>query len=204
MTEQLLKSRLKKLTVFLIITNILILSLGSYAAFLFHRSMRVEIQSKIDMELREYYKDVLRKVQSDVQSLETLAGFLEFGGETDSQKFAQGLQASNDQTSFICMSYYNADGSGTHITIDGSILSDISLSDSSPMVQQTVQTALQGSIGICDAHIDDGSGEMVLSYAVPVWDHNEVMGALMARQSLDTFSYIMEGGGVLSEVGMAV
>ena len=204
MTEQLLKSRLKKLTVFLIITNILILSLGSYAAFLFHRSMRVEIQSKIDMELREYYKDVLRKVQSDVQSLETLAGFLEFGGETDSQKFAQGLRASNDQTSFIGMSYYNADGSGTNITIDGTILPDISLSDSLPMVQQTVQTALQGSIGICDAHIDDGSGEMVLSYAVPVWDHNEVMGALMASQSLDTFSYILDGGVVLSEVGMVV
>ena len=164
MTEQLLKSRLKKLMVFLIITNILIVSLGSYAAFLLHHSMRMEIQSKIDMELREYYKDVLRKVQSDIQSLETLAGFLEFGGETDSQKFAQGLRASNDQTSFIGMSYYNADGSGTNITIDGTILPDISLSDSLPMVQQTVQTALQGSIGICDAHIDRKSTSLNSSH----------------------------------------
>ena len=129
MTEIKIEKKIKKLTVFLVIASLLILVVGFLASRSLYSSFRNTIATKISLEIERYKEELKRKTEADIKTLETLAGFLEFGADLSTDKFLYGLYSSNNNTGFIRMGYFNDDGTGMRVNLNGIMESKVYKSD---------------------------------------------------------------------------
>ena len=104
MSEKQLIRKLRKITAVMIgIGVILLVGSGLLNASL-GRVQKRTMTSQMMSEAEEYQAGVLRKVNSDLQTLQTLASFFKFSNtidKIDAEAFAKGLYESNNYNSFI-------------------------------------------------------------------------------------------------------
>ena len=116
MSEKQLIRKLRKITAVMIgIGVILLVGSGLLNASL-GRVQKRTMTSQMMSEAEEYQAGVLRKLNSDLQTLQTLASFFKFSNtidKIDAEAFAKGLYESNNHNSFIRISREVCFSSGT-------------------------------------------------------------------------------------------
>lgn len=202
MTEIKIQDKIKKLTVFFVVTSFLILFVGFSASKSLYNSFRNTIGTKITVEIERYKTDLKRKTESDIKTLETLSGFLEGGADLSTDKFLYGLYSSNKNTGFIRMGYFDDKGTGMRVGLDGCMQSDVKKADLSVNLQNIINKSLKiGEIAVSDIYYDATIDENIISYAVPVKLDDGSHGTLVVSERMDKYTSVLDGGSLISEDG---
>ncbi len=102
---------------------------------------------------------------------------------------------------FLTMTYYDTAGEGILTASGKETVTDASLSDLSPDGRKAVQEALSGNRSVSRLFQSDISDERVFVYSVPVYDGENIIGALAASDHIEIFSDILSGSTVLGGNG---
>ena len=188
MLELKLQRKLKNIALFLVATSLLILAVGGLIS--------------ASLEADGYKTDLLMKTRADLQTLETLSGFLEFGSSgISAQQFMDGLYASNSKAGFIRMGYFSKSGKGMRVSLNGDVEVGVSLEELNETLQEIAASALQGNTAISGIYRDQQMQQDLISYAVPVWLDGSIKGTLIVSEPMEGYGQLLNSNGALSEKG---
>lgn len=201
MIEEKLQRRLRRAVIVIscIIAALLVFGV-CFAAFL--RQAETEaVREQIIAEAEEYKSRILKQIDADFQTLATLAAFIERDSVSDRELLARRLKKANENNTFLTMTYYDTAGEGILTASGKETVTDASLSDLSPDGRKAVQEALSGNRSVSRLFQSDISDERVFVYSVPVYDGENIIGALAASDHIEIFSDILSGSTVLGGNG---
>lgn len=195
MSEKQLMRRLRKITAVVVVISILLFLGGGFITSSLGRVQKDTMTTQMISEAEEYKANVLRKIKMDQQTLQTLASFFRFSNTIsmiDTDAFANGLYESNRHNSFIQMGYFTEDGDGIRVTVDREIKKNVRVEDLEEELQASIGEAWQGESAVSRVYEDARTGEKVFSYAVPVYQGDEITGVLTAKDSIEAFEDILD------------
>lgn len=195
MSEKQLMRRLRKITAVVVVISILLLLGGGIITSSLDRVQKDTMTTQMTSEAEEYKANVLRKIEADLQTLQTLASFFRFSNTVstiNTDAFAQGLYESNQHNSFIQMGYFTEDSRGIRVTADLEIATDVHVKDLEEELQVIIRRAWEGESAVSRVYEDAGNGNMVFSYAIPVYEEDEIEGVLTAKDSIEAFEDILD------------
>lgn len=195
MSEKQLMRRLRKITAVVVVISILLFLGGGFITSSLGRVQKDTMTTQMISEAEEYKANVLRKIKMDQQTLQTLASFFRFSNTIsmiDTDAFANGLYESNRHNSFIQMGYFTEDGDGIRVTVDREIKKNVRMEDLEEELQASIGEAWQGESAVSRVYEDTRTGEKVFSYAVPVYQGDEITGVLTAKDSIEAFEDILD------------
>ena len=195
MSEKQLMRRLRKITAVVVVISILLFLGGGFITSSLGRVQKDTMTTQMISEAEEYKANVLRKIKMDQQTLQTLASFFRFSNTIsmiDTDAFANGLYESNRHNSFIQMGYFTEDGDGIRVTVDREIKKNVRMEDLEEELQASIGEAWQGESAVSRVYEDARTGEKVFSYAVPVYQGDEITGVLTAKDSIEAFEDILD------------
>lgn len=201
MIEEKLQRRLRRAVIVIscIIAALLVFGV-CFVAFL--RQAETEaVREQIIAEAEEYKSRILKQIDADFQTLATLAAFIERDSVSDRELLARRLKKANENNTFLTMTYYDTAGEGILTASGKETVTDASLSDLSPDGRKAVQEALSGNRSVSRLFQSDISDERVFVYSVPVYDGENIIGALAASDHIEIFSDILSGSTVLGGNG---
>lgn len=196
-----LRRRLERMTVVVVLTSVLILVGGSFAAHALYHIQREAMSQQMQSEAEEYHSTIRRQIDSDFQTLYTLARYLEFSDRTEEEQFARGLYAANQENDFITMAYYPVHGDGIRAISEQGTERGIRVTDLNSEVQDIVRGAWNGTGGISRIYYDKRLEQDVYVYSVPVYQDGKVVGALSASHNTQIFMDILADATVLNGKG---
>ena len=177
------------------VISILLFLGGGFITSSLGRVQKDTMTTQMISEAEEYKANVLRKIKMDQQTLQTLASFFRFSNTIsmiDTDAFANGLYESNRHNSFIQMGYFTEDGDGIRVTVDREIKKNVRMEDLEEELQASIGEAWQGESAVSRVYEDARTGEKVFSYAVPVYQGDEITGVLTAKDSIEAFEDILD------------
>lgn len=195
MSEKQLMRRLRKITAVVVVISILLFLGGGFITSSLGWVQKDTMTTQMISEAEEYKANVLRKIKMDQQTLQTLASFFRFSNTIsmiDTDAFANGLYESNRHNSFIQMGYFTEDGDGIRVTVDREIKKNVRMEDLEEELQASIGEAWQGESAVSRVYEDARTGEKVFSYAVPVYQGDEITGVLTAKDSIEAFEDILD------------
>lgn len=195
MSEKQLMRRLRKITTVVVVISILLLLGGGIITSFLGRVQKDTMTTQMTSEAEEYRANVLRKIEADLQTLQTLASFFRFSNTIstiDTDAFANGLYESNNHNSFIQMGYFTEEGVGIRVTINQEIEKDVPVEELPEDLQTIIEKAWQGESSVSRVYEDEIIGDKVFAYAIPVYEGNEITGVLAANDSIDAFDDILD------------
>lgn len=195
MSEKQLMRRLRKITTVVVVISILLLLGGGIITSFLGRVQKDTMTTQMTSEAEEYRANVLRKIEADLQTLQTLASFFRFSNTIsaiDTDAFANGLYESNNHNSFIQMGYFTEEGVGIRVTINQEIEKDVPVEELPEDLQTIIEKAWQGESSVSRVYEDEIIGDKVFAYAIPIYEGNEITGVLAANDSIDAFDDILD------------
>ncbi|MDO5135496.1 MAG: GGDEF domain-containing protein [Eubacteriales bacterium] len=202
MNEKTLNRRLRKGIVICTIVGLLILALGIGTLKVMERSLNELVGEQMKGESNEYKRRILRQVEKDFQTLQTLAAFFAHNADPGSEDFVNVLYEANLQNDFTTMGFWGLDGLGDMAHLVLGTKRGVDYHTLNESVRDTIQAAYEGEPGISrlfDSKVSDGR---LFVYCVPVYNGNrELMGVLAASNDVDIFGEMLEESGTLRGSG---
>lgn len=194
MNEKALRKKLNRMAVVVIIISIMVIAGGSIVSFHLKEILQDVLTSQMESNTDQYKITIMRRIEGDIQTLNTLSSFLQFG-DMDTEDFVKGLLESEEYTEFERVGYFGKSGTGLLVTTDSGTASELSKETLDENVQAIVEKAWQGQSGISEIYHPQESGDgrkNAFAYAVPVYAGDEVAGALVADVSTEIFEDILQ------------
>lgn len=201
MDENRLRQRLRRITVLVVLSGLALAAAGSIVSRALQQVLSDTTDRQMQAETDEYKINILRKLEADMQTLQTLASFLEFSDTAPSADFAQGVEETDAYNDFLCMGYFRQDGTGIWAVKGREPAQDAQADGMARELQEILTQAWEGACGISRIYEDPVLGEKVFSYAVPVFREGKTVGVLCASSSLSVFADILDGGSTLNGSG---
>lgn len=195
MSEKQLMRRLRRITAVVTVISALLFLGGGFITASLGRVQSDTMETQMTSEAEEYKTNVLRKIDADIQTLQTLARFFQFSNTIsaiDAEAFAKGLYESNNHNSFIQMGYFTKAGDGIRVTINQDIEKNVRVEALNEPLQNIIQDAEAGKSGVTRIYYDDSLGKNVFAYAIPVYENDEITGVLTANDEISTFEEILD------------
>lgn len=195
MSEKQLMKRLRRITIVVVVISVLLLVGGGFVTASLKKVQDDTMTAQMTLESKEYKANVLRKVESDMQTLQTLTSFFNFSNTIsaiDTDAFANGLYESNNHNSFIRMGYFTKSGEGIRVTVNQGIERDIQVGDLHEYVQEIVEKAWSGESSVSKVYYDEKMKKQVFAYAIPVYSQNVLTGVLVANDGISAFEEILD------------
>lgn len=194
MNEKALRKKLNRMTVVVIIISIMIIAGGSIVIFRLKEVLQDVLTSQMESNTEQYKITVMRQIEGDIQTLNTLSSFLQFG-RMDTEDFVKGLLETEEYTDFERVGYFGKSGTGLLVTTESGTASEFSKEMLDENVQAIVEKAWQGQSGISEIYHPEESGDgrkNAFAYAVPVYTGEDVTGALVAGVSTERFADLLQ------------
>ncbi len=201
MLEEKIQRRLRRGVIFIsCIIAVLLLCGVLFSAFL-SSSRHEAARGQISAEAEEYRSRIIKQLKADFQTLSTLAVFLGSEDTGEKQQLAEKMEEANEQNDFLTIAYYDTDGNGVLATQGMEPAVGARLSDLAPEGRSVVKAALEGRRSVSRLFQSEASDQRVFVYGVPVYDGENVIGALVASDHIEIFSDILSGSTVLAGGG---
>lgn len=146
---------------------------------------KVQVES-LHTQLKNYAEDnrqtVNLHVNSNFQILQTLSTFLEANDLLNDKSFAEDLDRANYKNHFQKMSVFTTDGNGIEVTLSYEINNNISLVNTQNTFKEMALHALKGNEVVSDVYYDKTLSEQVVSYAVPIYNNNNIIGIFVGTE----------------------
>lgn len=126
-----------------------------------------------------------KQIEGDLLTIQGVSAF--FDDTLDEQSIIERLETENNRNPFIHMSYIDRNYRATVVDIDGSVYTDVDMSD-----QPVIEAAMNGTLGLSDIMHDRLADEDIVLYATPVYQDDEIVGVMGATRLVDSFSTIIQ------------
>ena len=182
MSDTSLRKRPKLIVVIGIIFGITII----VCAFVLNSFLQKAQVESLHAQLKNYADDnrnsVTLHINSNFQILQTLSAFLEANDFMNDESFSEDLDRANYKNHFQKMSVYTADGNGIEVTLTHEIKNNLSLVNASFQFKEMALRALKGAEVVSDVYVDKTLNEQVVSYAVPIYNGNKIIGIFIGTE----------------------
>lgn len=132
MNEKTIQKRLRNTTILITIASILLIICGSVISNFLQNSLRTVSQEQMKAEADEYKNRILKQIDADFQSVNTLSSFIEYSYTVDLEHFAERLDEANRNNDFLTMAYFPKDGNGVIATLGQAVETGVPLSSLAP------------------------------------------------------------------------
>ena len=161
-------------------------------SFYLRNSRNETLKEQVELETDEYKTRILKQLQADFQTLSTISAFITSSSASDRESLAEQLNQAQENNDFVTIAYYDQNGSGIMSNHgQDQAITHANLSMLSPEGREGVQKALEGEPSVSRLFESTISGRRVFVYSIPVYQDNEVIGALSASDQIDIFSDIL-------------
>lgn len=192
MNEKELQGRLKRITVLVIITVAVLLIAASMISASLKQVLSDTTEEQMKSETDEYKINILRKLDADLQTLQTLASFFKFSDTMSTGEFAEGVYEANKHNGFSRMGYFRKDGTGIRVTKSQDINLNVKVSELDESFQEIIEKAWEGESSVSRIYYDENLDRQTFAYAVPVYQNEAVIGVLGATNSIEVFEEILD------------
>lgn len=160
----------------------------SFIGFMTFKKAQTNEAKQYLYEVTEQYKNTVEKqIDGDMQMLKALSTFIGEGGEFQKEKILEYLKLENSRNHFTKMGYIDLDGIGYFVGLNAEEYYNEDVSS-----EQFVKEALSGKANVSDTIKDRFTDEYVNCYGVPIYMGGQIIGALSAISSADTFNTIID------------
>lgn len=166
------------ITGFFVVTAVVLLTLLNHVMLQQTRQYLGEISNQCRATIE-------KQIEGDLLTIQGASAF--FDDTLDEQSIIERLETENNRNPFIRMSYIDRDYRATVVDIDGSVYTDVDMSD-----QPVIEAAMNGTLGLSDIMHDRLADEDIVLYATPVYQDDEIVGVMGATRSVDSFSTIIQ------------
>lgn len=166
------------ITGFFVVTAVVLLTLLNHVMLQQTRQYLGEISNQCRAAIE-------KQIEGDLLTIQGVSAF--FDDTLDEQSIIERLETENNRNSFIRMSYIDRDYRATVVDIDGSVYTDVDMSD-----QPVIEAAMNGTLGLSDIMHDRLADKDIVLYATPVYQDDEIVGVMGATRSVDSFSTIIQ------------
>lgn len=202
MDEKSLKSRIKKLSIAVVIISFAILIAVVAASYNLRTILQDALFSQMESETEQYGINIRRQMDADIQTLNTLASFIQYGN-MDTDSFIKGFQLSREYNDFDGLGFFGRPDMNIDIgiMITSDAVEEVSVEAQDENMAAVVQDAWNGGSGISRIYTEEDTDENMFAYAVPVYADKEVAGALVAEVGTDVFADVLQDRSVLHGSG---
>ena len=202
MDEKSLKSRIKKLSIAVVIISFAILIAVVAASYNLRTILQDALFSQMESETEQYSINIRRQMDADIQTLNTLASFIQYGN-MDTDSFIKGFQLSREYNDFDGLGFFGRPDMNIDIgiMITSDAVEEVSVEAQDENMAAVVQDAWNGGSGISRIYTEEDTDENMFAYAVPVYADKEVAGALAAEVGTDVFADVLQDRSVLHGSG---
>ena len=202
MDEKSLKSRIKKLSIAVVIISFAILIAVVAASYNLRTILQDALFSQMESETEQYGINIRRQMDADIQTLNTLASFIQYGN-MDTDSFIKGFQLSREYNDFDGLGFFGRPDMNIDIgiMITSDAVEEVSAEALDGNMAAVVQDAWNGGSGISRIYTEEDTDENMFAYAVPVYADKEVAGALAAEVGTDVFADVLQDRFVLHGSG---
>ena len=202
MDEKSLKSRIKKLSIAVVIISFAILIAVVAASYNLRTILQDALFSQMESETEQYGINIRRQMDADIQTLNTLASFIQYGN-MDTDSFIKGFQLSREYNDFDGLGFFGRPDMNIDIgiMITSDAVEEVSAEALDGNMAAVVQDAWNGGSGISRIYTEEDTDENMFAYAVPVYADKEVAGALVAEVGTDVFADVLQDRSVLHGSG---
>lgn len=202
MDEKSLKSRIKKLSIAVVIISFAILIAVVAASYNLRTILQDALFSQMESETEQYSINIRRQMDADIQTLNTLASFIQYGN-MDTDSFIKGFQLSREYNDFDGLGFFGRPDMNIDIgiMITSDAVEEVSAEALDGNMAAVVQDAWNGGSGISRIYTEEDTDENMFAYAVPVYADKEVAGALAAEVGTDVFADVLQDRSVLHGSG---
>lgn len=187
-----LKQRLRRVTL-ISLCSLIVLLMFAFAtfkivAYIFNASQETNLQATIS----EYASNLRRKVNSDIQSLHSIAIFTQNEGDILETFNKNAIDLS--QYPFEVVGFWNLDGSCTQVSITG-VKTDTNYTNLPPQVKVAISSAWLGRSTVSSPYYSPTIGKDMVTYVAPVVSksNNKIVGALSGAVSQASFDNVLAG-----------
>lgn len=163
---------------FFVVTAVVLLTLLNHVMLQQTRQYLGEISNQCRATIE-------KQIEGDLLTIQGVSAF--FDDTLDEQSIIERLETENNRNSFIRMSYIDRNYRATVVDIDGSVYTDVDMSD-----QPVIEAVMNGTLGLSDIMHDRLADEDIVLYATPVYQDDEIVGVMGATRSVDSFSTIIQ------------
>ncbi|HJA32642.1 MAG TPA: GGDEF domain-containing protein, partial [Candidatus Mediterraneibacter merdigallinarum] len=158
--------------------------------------------SQMESETEQYGINIRRQMDADIQTLNTLASFIQYGN-MDTDSFIKGFQLSREYNDFDGLGFFGRPDMNIDIgiMITSDAVEEVSAEALDGNMAAVVQDAWNGGSGISRIYTEEDTDENMFAYAVPVYADKEVAGALVAEVGTDVFADVLQDRSVLHGSG---
>lgn len=202
MDEKSLKCRIKKLSIAVVIISFAILIAVVAASYNLRTILQDALFSQMESETEQYSINIRRQMDADIQTLNTLASFIQYGN-MDTDSFIKGFQLSREYNDFDGLGFFGRPDMNIDIgiMITSDAVEEVSAEALDGNMAAVVQDAWNGGSGISRIYTEEDTDENMFAYAVPVYADKEVAGALAAEVGTDVFADVLQDRSVLHGSG---
>ena len=202
MNERVLRKRLKRLTAAFALLSVLILAFGSLASYYLRTVLREALNEQMQSETEQYKINMLRQMDADYQTLDTLASFLRYSN-MKTEAFINGFLDSKEHNDYEQLCFFGKGDVDINIKISSAldVDEDADLESMNKDVIQIVEQAWKGKSGISRIYSEADSDKKLFAYAVPVYAGDRLVGALTASLSTEVFEDVLEHNSILGGEG---
>lgn len=186
MNEKRVGKSLKRLVVFSFCIMLFLTVAGYMLTYVFATTFRRTTEDRMMEEVDDYRDRIVKQIQRNFQTLNTVAVFIGESGMYQQHSFDELLERADYQNDFLLFGFFDLQGEGV-LSTDGKN-QKYHLSDAQPELQTGIYKAFQGESNVSDAFFGDFSRKNVFVFSVPVYQDNEIAGALVASDDVEVFS----------------
>lgn len=199
MNEKKMRRKLRILLAFSCCITIFIFVAGFVGTRVFMTTVDQTTKESMESEAQNYKRRIRRQIDNNFQMLNTLASFIESSKMIENPDFVEGLVKADAQNDFLVFGYFDLEGKGVFSKIRNQ--EQVRLSNMSEEIQAVVKHNYEGEEAVSDAFIGEVSSQTVLVYGVPVYQDGQIIGSLVASDSVDAFSEKLGNKKLISSKG---
>lgn len=191
MNDKKIKKNIKIFTALILILSCVFL-LGGFVLNVMLRNAGVEAaETELMNRTTLYETQIVQQFDADIQTLNTLKGFIDFEQNHINETLLKGLNESNENNRFVRMSLFY-ENTVYHATADQGITQQ-SIDELSENIQKSIDKSWQGEEAVSKFYYDEDLGCKVTIISVPIFDdNNEVVGVLAAYDCITEFAEILD------------
>lgn len=195
MDEQIIQKRILKVTIGTASIIILLILCSLVLIISINEADKDSYNAQLKSLVNEYKINFERQIDSDIQSLKTLASFVEHSQAVSFRNFTKGLHRASGEGQFQKIGYYSKSGKNVRVVLSKGIEEKVDLKDVNVEAQKVIKKSWEGEVEISEVYWDQQLKEKVIVYAVPIQDDTKqkVIGSLVGVKGLDIFSEILNG-----------
>lgn len=204
MNEKEIQRRIFRITVLTVAVSLILIVCAGVVITSMLRAEKNSYEAQMKAFINEYKINMERQMDSDIESLETLAGFISNSRLLELENLADGIDGAGTAALFLRLGYCEKGSDKIRISMTRELGRDLPISERAPELQEVIEKGWNGENATSQVYMDVTLKTPVIAYSVPVYDESGILkGCLLGVRALDVFQDILNET-TLSQISLDV